>query len=113
MKKSLFASIFLVVSLAFASNAVAGDFLADRHAQKGAKCEQCHDKVPPSKIPKMDKCLVCHDGSYEALAKSTEHKHPNPHYTHVGDKECAVCHKGHKQAEFFCNDCHQFNVQLR
>ncbi len=51
-------------------------------------------------------------GSYEELGKASAEKKPNPHYTHVGDTECVVCHKGHKASEFFCNDCHKFKVQV-
>ncbi len=112
MKKSLLASVLLAACFAFATGAVADNNLADRHAQKGLKCAQCHVEKVPSKAPKMDTCLKCHGGSYEELGKASAEKKPNPHYTHVGDKECAVCHKAHKAPEFFCNDCHKFKVQV-
>lgn len=110
MKRSLLASAFLAASLALSANAVGGgNFLAERH---GDKCGQCHEERVPSKAPKMAKCLKCHEGSYEALAKSTADTHPNPHYTHIGDKECAACHKGHEESELFCNDCHNFKLKM-
>ncbi len=112
MKKNILAFLLLAAVFVFATSAVADNYLADRHAQRGLKCTQCHTEKVPSKAPKMDKCLACHGGSYEELAKATEAKKPNPHYTHIGDKECAVCHKGHKASEFICNDCHQFKVQM-
>jgi nitrate reductase cytochrome c-type subunit len=112
MKKSLSVSVLLVPCLAFATSVVADNNLADRHARKGLKCAQCHVEKVPSEAPKMDRCLKCHGGSYEELGKSSAEKQPNPHYTHVGDRECAVCHKGHTAPEFFCNDCHRFKVQL-
>jgi hypothetical protein len=112
MKKTLLASVLLVVCFAFVTSAGAGDNLADRHIQNGLTCAECHVEKVPSKAPKMDMCLNCHGGSYEELGKASVGKKPNPHYTHVGDKECTVCHKGHKAPEFFCNDCHKFNVQM-
>lgn len=111
MKKNLLAFLLLAAVFVFATSAVADSYLADRHVQRGLKCAQCHTEKVPSKAPKMDMCLKCHGGSYEELAKATASKNPNPHYTHIGDKECAVCHKGHKAFEFICNDCHQFRGQ--
>ena len=112
MKTSLLASFLLAPCLAFATSAVADDNLVDRHARKGVKCAQCHLEKVPSEAPNMETCLQCHGGSYEELGMASAEKKPNPHYTHVGDKECAVCHKGHKAPEFFCNDCHKFKVQV-
>jgi len=111
MKK--FLAFFLLSTVCFfATNVAAGDFLADRHAQLGVKCAQCHSEKVPAKAPAMQKCLVCHGGSYEELAKLTEKKEINPHYTHIGDKECVVCHKGHKASELICNDCHKFKIKV-
>lgn len=112
MKNTFLVSVLLAVSLAFAAGAAAGDSLADRHAKVGVKCARCHVEKAPSKAPKMGACLKCHGGSYEALGKASAGKKPNPHYTHIGDKECTACHKGHKVSEFFCNDCHKFNMQV-
>jgi hypothetical protein len=112
MKKNLSASVLIGVGLMFTTSVVAGNYLADRHGQLGVKCAECHVKKLPSKAPKMEKCLNCHGGSYEELAKASAGKPLNPHFTHQGDKECAVCHKGHKAPEFFCNDCHKFKVQV-
>ncbi len=111
-RRSLFASVLLGAGFAFATNVVAENNLADLHAQNGLECTQCHVEKVPSKAPKMDTCLKCHGGSYEELGKASADIKPNPHYTHVGDKECSVCHKGHKAPQFFCNDCHKFKVQM-
>jgi hypothetical protein len=112
MKISLLASVLLVAGFVFAASAGAGDNLADRHIQNGLTCAECHVEKVPSMAPQMDTCLSCHGGSYEELGKASAGKKPNPHYTHVGDKECTVCHMGHKAPEFFCNDCHKFKVQM-
>ena len=112
MTKTLLASSLCAAAFAFATSTVAGDYLADRHAQRGLQCAQCHVAEVPSKAPKMTQCLQCHGGSYEELAKATADKKPNPHYTHLGDKECAVCHKGHRASELVCNSCHKFKMQV-
>lgn len=113
MKQTFLASLWLAVTFAVAtSSVVAGDYLADRHLQRGVTCAQCHGEAAPSKPASMDHCLNCHGGSYEALAQTTADKKPNPHYTHVGDKECAACHKGHEASVLFCNNCHQFKMQV-
>lgn len=111
-KKTLLAIVLLFSGLALATSVVAADNLADRHAQDGLECTHCHVEKVRSKAPKMDTCLKCHGGSYEQFGRASAEKKPNPHYTHVGDKECTVCHKGHKEPEFFCNDCHKFRVQM-
>jgi fumarate reductase flavoprotein subunit len=112
MKNTLLASVLLVAGFAFSTSAGAGDDLADRHIQNALTCPECHVEKVPSRAPKMDTCLSCHSSSYEELGKASAGKKPNPHYTHVGDKECTVCHKAHKAPEFFCNDCHKFKVQM-
>ena len=76
------------------------------------RIKSAHSSDVSVKAPKMATCLKCHGGSYEELGTASAEKKPNPHYTHVGDKECAVCHKGYKAPEFFCNDCHKFKVQV-
>jgi fumarate reductase flavoprotein subunit len=112
MKNKRLAFVLLVSGLVFATSAGAGDDLADRHLQNDLTCAECHVEEVPRRAPAMDTCLSCHGGSYEELGKACAGKKPNPHYTHVGDKECTVCHKGHKAPEFFCNDCHKFKVQM-
>jgi fumarate reductase flavoprotein subunit len=112
MKNILIASVLSVAGFVFATNAPAEEHLADRHIQNDLTCAECHVEKVPSTAPKMDTCLSCHGGSYEELGKAFSGKIPNPHYTHVGDKECSVCHKGHKAPEFFCNDCHKFMLQM-
>lgn len=113
MKQTFLASVFLAACFAFASSAVAADHLADRHGQKGVACAQCHGKAtPPTKAPSMEQCLTCHGGSYEALAATTAKSHPNPHYTHIGDKACTACHKGHQESVLICDSCHKFKMRV-
>ncbi len=78
-EKTLLASVLLIAGFALATNVVAGNNLADRHAQNGLECAQCHVEEVPSKAPKMDTCLECHGGSYEELGKASAGKRPTPH----------------------------------
>lgn len=67
--------LLLVVSLALVSvqGAWAADkMLADRHVERGLKCESCHTTMPPKAV-NTDGCLKCHV-SYEKLAARTDKK---------------------------------------
>lgn len=58
--------LLIVVSLALLSvqGAWAADkMLADRHVERGLKCESCHTTMPPKAV-NTDGCLKCHV-SYE------------------------------------------------
>ncbi|KFZ36998.1 hypothetical protein HR45_13210 [Shewanella mangrovi] len=112
MKNALTVFALLAMNFVFTSSSMADEHLADRHRKLQVKCASCHGETKPFTAPKMDKCLSCHGGSYEKLASKTAHTHPNPHFTHIGDKECSSCHKGHKESQLFCNDCHAFDVKV-
>ena len=86
----------LITSLALPLTASAGAYLADRHVAGGMNCAACHRETPPSKPVPMAQCLTCH-GSYDKLADS-----------HLGDAECASCHKGHQPSVLMCTQCHSF-----
>lgn len=99
--------LLLTLSALFASVCAAQEaFLADRHVQRGVKCETCHKTQPPKDVP-MQTCQSCH-GDYAALAKRTNKKDINPHASHVEDIQCNACHRGHKKPAFVCDECHQF-----
>ncbi len=114
MKRTLVSVIASSVLLLFASGTAlaAGNYLADRHASRGVKCEACHGvaapKVPVKKV-KAEKCLACH-GSYEKVAEKTKALKPNPHASHLGEVRCSDCHKGHAKPVLMCNDCHKFDM---
>ena len=101
----------MTASLSMAAN---GNFLANRHAQMGVKCEQCHKAKMPKAGAKVknERCLACHQ-SYEALAERTKALNPNPHKTHLGNVRCTDCHAGHQQGKLMCNDCHKFNLTVK
>lgn len=108
MKKPLF---ILVLSLVFAQGAVAADkLLADRHVERGAKCEACHTTMPPKAVG-TDQCLTCHV-SYEKLAARTDKDDINPHASHLENLDCGACHRGHKKPVLACDECHEF-TQLK
>ena len=54
-----------------------------------------------------DKCLSCHGGSYEELAKQTaDLGEYNPHNSPHGQINCNECHKGHAAQVDTCGQCH-------
>jgi fumarate reductase flavoprotein subunit len=81
-------------------------FTADRHVARGMDCAGCHGEGVKKPV-KGDKCLTCHE-SYDAVAKRTKDMDPNPHDNHqtLAGIDCTECHKGHKQDEVFCMQCH-------
>lgn len=85
----------------------ADKLLADRHAERGVKCESCHVSMPPAAIVKNEACLKCHV-SYEKIAERTDEGDINPHASHVEDASCAECHSGHKKPRLLCDQCHEF-----
>ena len=85
--------------------------LADRHAARGIKCENCHLTMPPQKNVKETACIACH-GNYEKLAKQTEDLDVNPHESHQGEVPCGRCHSGHQKSVLFCNGCHEFPLSV-
>ena len=90
--------LLLVVSLALVSvqGAWAADkMLADRHVERGLKCESCHTTMPPKTV-NTDGCLKCHV-SYEKLAARTDKNDINPHDSHLENLDCGACHHGHKK----------------
>jgi cytochrome c553 len=118
MKLAAFAAIFMSAALAagsaFAADAGAQKFLADRHVAKGVQCASCHG--PDAKNPKeptIDTCTQCHPT--KALVEKTKNVKPtNPHTSpHYQDQlECTNCHHGHEAPEVFCDQCHQFGFKV-
>lgn len=82
-------------------------FLADRHIERGLKCESCHTTQPPKAVP-TSQCQSCH-GGYDKLAKLTDKKDINPHDSHVENPACGDCHHGHRKPALLCDQCHQFD----
>lgn len=104
-----------------------GDLLAHRHAEAGVNCIDCHengieDKVnetvwyvtddfddPPARHDFGNQmCTKCHTNMDEIIAKTDQGGGINPHDSHLGDLNCADCHKMHVQSEAACQRCHDF-----
>lgn len=104
------AALFAAVAAASAAD---GKFLADRHVERGLKCESCH--TPDMKIKTSgdyDVCVDCH-GDYNAMIKKTEGRYEtNPHAQHEGALPCTECHKGHKAGVNYCGECHNFEYKV-
>ncbi len=104
------------VSAAFAADKM----LADRHVQRGLKCDACHTTAAggPLKAEKSDYgvCATCH-GDYDAMVKKTAAKakkdgDPNPHAQHDGALPCTECHHAHKKGTSYCSQCHTFVYKI-
>lgn len=88
-------------------------FLADRHTAKNIPCSACHGKDKPTADDEVasEACLKCHsrDAIVEKYASAGER---NPHKNHLGEIDCALCHKGHSKSEAYCMQCHKSNFQM-
>lgn len=104
-----------------------GAGIASVHAKANVGCLDCHEAHVDEQISEVqsqlsgagepalsstyydnnEKCLSCHGGSYEELAKQTSslgdfNPHSNPH----GQMNCNECHKGHSSQVDTCSECH-------
>lgn len=82
---------------------------ADKHKERGLKCEVCHKEAQPKAAAPAEACLACHQ-SLENVAKKTENYTVNPHDNHItksSEVECTMCHQGHKEDILLCHNCHQ------
>ena len=103
----------LTAALAFsiAGSACAADkFLADRHIDRGLKCESCHTGAKPDANVDMKTCLQCH--KREDVAAKTKQLAPNPH-TAPHNYDCTLCHMQHEPEVNYCELCHQFNFKMK
>lgn len=110
------------------------DFTAHVHAKVNVACQDCHQRSVRDGLRELasvatglyelplkdrsvnrDTCLRCH-GSDEVLAARTQQLigpdgfalGRNPHDSHWGPLECAVCHRMHRPSQDFCSNCHRF-----
>ena len=94
--------------IAIAQEEQEGPFTADRHKERGLKCEACHGDPEPKTAASPKSCLTCHK-SLEAVADRTNDRERNPHNNHLtqsSDVECTDCHHGHKADTILCHQCH-------
>ncbi|KUK32129.1 MAG: Fumarate reductase, NapC/NirT cytochrome c subunit [Thermoanaerobacterales bacterium 50_218] len=105
-----------------------GDLLAAKHAEAGVDCLDCHHKSTVAKIGEginyltgnyenplkerdfsMEECLSCHKDDFAEAVAATDFGESNPHDSHLGEIECHLCHKMHRQSEVYCAQCHDFS----
>lgn len=89
-----------------------GNFLADRHQGRGAKCDACHKESPPKGAGVSEACLRCHGNLEKVAAKTVKVKPVNPHASHIGEVACDLCHKGHNPSVNACAECHPFEFKV-
>ncbi len=112
--KTVFAVAMLSATLAGTSMA-ADKFLADKHAAKGMNCQMCHGPDKNNlQEPTTATCVQCHPVN-ALVSKTAKVKPTNPHTSphYATDLDCSSCHLGHQAGENFCNQCHQFNFNVK
>ena len=82
-----------------------------RHTNAGLACSVCHAENPPAKPVQSPTCEGCH-GDYTKLAEMTIDDVPNPHASHWGNLDCAMCHHMHRPSENYCAKCHPFDFKV-
>jgi hypothetical protein len=104
-----------LMSFVAVSAGAADKFLADRHVERGQKCDACHTQ--DNKIKQSgdyDICVACH-GDYNAMIARTASKYQgkvNPHAQHEGILPCVECHKGHQKSVNYCGGCHSYIYEV-
>jgi len=106
------------------------DYGAAAHAEQGVACLDCHEPTVQQQMDELvmyvqgdftvpleerefgvEFCFGCHEANehtgYEEVIQRTEGLEINPHGSHLGEMECATCHKMHKPSEDYCAQCHE------
>jgi len=55
-----------------------------------------------------EQCLECHWEDWEQTVAATDFEMSNPHDSHLGEIECHLCHKMHRESQVYCAQCHDF-----
>ena len=108
----------------------ASDYGAASHAEQGVACLDCHEPTLQQQMDELvmyvqgdftvpleerefgvEFCFDCHETnehtSYEEVMQLTADLESNPHDSHLGEMECATCHKMHGPSEDYCAQCHE------
>ena len=87
---------------------------ADRHAQAGVTCAQCHGEKNEFLAPDINRCSQCHNPA-DVEKKTKDVKPQNPHVSpHYGNTlECTLCHLQHEKPANYCAQCHSFDFKVR
>ena len=107
----------------------ASDYGAYAHAVEDVTCLECHEPTTQQQVDELvvymqgdfavpleereygnEFCFDCHEPnehtSYEEVIQLTVGLELNPHDSHLGEMECATCHKTHRPSEDYCAQCH-------
>lgn len=125
-------AVLLTVSAVYAAAASSNPTVSMKaHDAQGVQCVDCHGTKTPTKAPSIDGCLSCHansDGTYrgeldkngigieKSYPESRKTKMAAMHDSHVGKLRCTLCHTSHKMPDsknIYCNNCHQFEVEIK
>jgi len=105
-----------------------GDLLAAKHGEAKTNCLDCHQQSITEKIHEgvayvtgsyekplkerdfsSEQCLQCHSKDWDKTVAATSFEMSNPHDSHLGEIECHLCHKMHRESEVYCAQCHEFD----
>lgn len=107
-------------------------FTAHAHAKVNVVCQDCHQRTVRDGLRELvstatarhelllqdrsvsrETCLRCHGTDEVLAARTQELQGPdgfalgrNPHDSHWGPLDCAVCHRMHQASRDFCANCH-------
>ncbi|MGX9461342.1 flavocytochrome c [Shewanella sp. A14] len=110
MKLKYLVSVMAVMMLSSGTALAKSNDMGSFHADMGS-CQSCHTdpiKVSDSETHENAQCKSCH-GDYAELAN--DKLQFDPHASHLGDINCTSCHKGHEAPQFYCNECHSFDIK--
>lgn len=108
-------AIIILTVLAFIAVVVSGAVaqeLKGKHKENSIACVDCHKTETPDSPADVEACVECH-GTQEDMAKVTEKLPINPHDSHLGEIDCTECHKTHEPSVIFCNQCHNYKMNLK
>ena len=54
-------------------------------------------------------CTKCHTNMDDIIARTDKGNGVNPHDSHLGDLNCADCHKMYAKSKAACQQCHNFD----
>jgi hypothetical protein len=81
-------------------------YLDHTHFLNEVDCKMCHGEIFPYNRPAKQQCFECHI-SYQELAILTQDREVlNPHFSHIGEVRCSLCHYAHQKSRDYCNRCH-------
>ena len=98
------------------------------HEEMGLSCADCHNTDTPEKRAPASTCKGCHenmDGTYKGILgadgkpehkdypEGTGYKNASFHDSHQGDIRCTMCHTAHQAPVLYCNECHDFKVEVK